>query len=104
MIDAFTTYAATAVQSDFFAGGLALGVLGAVLGLLRLSWATMRRLVLRYLHCSVTIDNRTAAYRHICVWIDRTGVLSHVRRVRVADLRRHAEAEFVVPDVGRHWF
>lgn len=92
-----------AVGSDFFAGGLALGAFGAALGLLRMLWVMARAQARRRWAVSLTVDNRSAAYRHLYVWLDRKGALRRIRQVQATGLRG-VPAEIFAPAEGRHWF
>ncbi|WP_176445208.1 AAA family ATPase [Maliponia aquimaris] len=93
-----------AVGSDFFAGGLALGVFGMALGLVRMAWGLLRGHMQRRWAVSLTVDNRSAAYRHLYVWLDRTGALKRIRQVQTTGLRGSGEDEIFAPAEGRHWF
>ncbi|MEM1298667.1 MAG: AAA family ATPase [Pseudomonadota bacterium] len=96
------TYAAQAMQSDFFAGGVALGLIGTVAALLRLFWGVARDLVARRIWISVTMDNRTTAHRHFSLWLEQTGALRRARNLRAGHLT--GEDAVLGPDTGRHWF
>jgi chaperone BCS1 len=104
MLETFTSNLYAAAQSDFFAGGIALGGMGAAVAVLHRVWAVLIRLAWRRICVTVTLDNRSSAFRHFCVWLDQTGVLAHARRVRVTDLGRDRETELFAPAPGRHWF
>ena len=95
-------YIANALQSDFFAGGVALGLIGAAVAGLRLAWGLIARIASRHLWVSVTLDNRTEAYRQFLAWIDDSGVLAHSRRVRMSAVANGTER--FGPDLGAHWF
>jgi len=95
--------AADALQSDIFAGGLALGLVGAAVGLGHRLAVRLRAVLTRRFMVSVTLDNRAAAYRHLYAWIEVTGVLAHVRQLRLTDLNG-AEGEMFGPAPGSHWF
>jgi mitochondrial chaperone BCS1 len=98
-----TDYATQALQSDIFAGGLALGLIGTGLGLLHRLSRRFHALVYRRCFGSVTLDNRSAAYRQLYAWIEVTGVLSHVRQLRLTDLKG-TKGEIFGPAPGTHWF
>jgi len=104
MHELFVRYLDSALQSDFFAGGFALGAMGAAFAVLRWGWRWAVYLVLRRISISVTLDNRTAAFRHFCIWLDETGVLAHARRVRVTGVGRGDGESLYAPAPGRHWF
>jgi mitochondrial chaperone BCS1 len=95
------TALATATGTDIFAGGLALGLFGAALGMARLVGLRAYRAVLRRLKVTVTLDNSTQAYRDFFGWLDATQVLAHVRQVRITDI---AGDEVYGPAPGLHWF
>lgn len=92
-----------AVGSDFFAGGLALGVFGAVIGVLRMVYGTLRAQARRRWAVSLTVDNRSEAYRHLYVWLDRKGALRRVRQVQATGVSAGG-VEIFAPVEGRHWF
>jgi chaperone BCS1 len=103
MFDTILTYLAQGAGSDIFAGGTALGLLGAALalgrGLLVRGWQAL----LRRGMVTVTLDNRTAAYRGLYGWLTMTGALDHARRVRITDVQS-AGGEVYGPAPGLHWF
>ena len=101
MFTDLSTALATATGTDIFAGGLALGLFGAALGLLRLVGLRIWHGVLRRLMVTVTLDNRTRANRDFFAWLDDTKVLSHVRRVSISDI---AGDIVYGPAPGVHWF
>jgi chaperone BCS1 len=98
-----TDYATQALGSDIFAGGLALGLIGTGLGLMHRLWWRVQTLTYRRCFGSVTLDNRSAAYRQLYAWIEETGVLSHVRQLRLTDLKG-TKGEMFGPAPGTHWF
>ncbi|MCR9271610.1 MULTISPECIES: AAA family ATPase [Mameliella] len=103
-MDSFLTDMLTrAVGSDFFAGGLALGVFGAAIGILRMVYGMARAQARRRWAVSMTVDNRSEAYRHLYVWLDRKGVLRRIRQVQATGVRA-GRAEIFAPAEGRHWF
>jgi chaperone BCS1 len=103
MYETIMTYLAQGAGSDIFAGGTALGLLGAALalgrGLLARGWQALLRRVM----VTVTLDNRTAAYRGLYGWLAMTGALAHARRVRITDVQS-AGGEIYGPAPGLHWF
>lgn len=105
MFDAIQTYAANAVQSDFFAGGLALGLVGLTAGFVRLYWARAHALIVRRLVVVVTIDNRLPEFRHLLNWFDHIEAFRRVRRFRLTWTggRANRRSAFA-PSTGRHWF
>jgi mitochondrial chaperone BCS1 len=103
MFDLIHSLAAPGLQSDIFAGGLALGLLGAALGLVHRLGHRLWALACRRFVVSVTLDNRATAYRHLYAWIEATGVLAHVRQLRLTDLKG-TTGEFYGPAPGTHWF
>lgn len=105
MFEMFQNYAATAVQSEFFAGGIALGVIGLAAGFGRLGWSRFKWLVARRFSVSVTIDNRVAEFRHVLNWLDHAGAFGRVRRFRLIWTGGRASRKSVyAPSTGRHWF
>lgn len=103
-MDSFLTDMLTrAVGSDFFAGGLALGAFGAAIGILRMVYGMARAQARRRWAVSLTVDNRSEAYRHLYVWLDRKGVLRGIRQVQATGVRA-GRAEIFAPVEGRHWF
>ena len=105
MFEAFQTYAATAVQSEFFAGGLALGLIGLAAGFGRLGWWRASNLVARRFSVTVTVDNRVAEFRHLLNWFDHAGAFRRVRRFRLIWTGgRASRVSVFAPSTGRHWF
>ncbi|MBO9465626.1 AAA family ATPase [Tropicibacter sp. R15_0] len=102
--DSVTSYLATALQSDFFAGGLALGGLGLLAATLRTLYALVARLVHRRVWVSLVLDNRSPAYRHFCLWMEHTGVLDHTRQLRLTDDSWAEGTKGYAPAPGSHWF
>lgn len=92
-----------AVGNDFFAGGLALGVFGAAIGLLRMVYGSLRAVAHRRWAVSLTVDNRSEAYRHLYVWLDRQGALRRIRQVQATGVSASG-TEIFAPVEGRHWF
>ncbi|TNJ38907.1 AAA family ATPase [Phaeobacter sp. B1627] len=101
MIDQFLS---NALGSDFFAGGLALGAIGVAAAVLRLACKTLYDVMARRIWVSLTLDNRSAAYRHFCVWMEHNSVLSHARHVRMTDSKWARGTKGYAPAPGRHWF
>jgi mitochondrial chaperone BCS1 len=101
MFTEFSTALATATGTDIFSGGLALGLFGAAIGFARVLGLRAWRALLRRLMVTVTLDNRTQAYRDFYGWLDATRVLAHVRQLRVTDI---AGDEVYGPAPGLHWF
>ncbi|MEO1468724.1 MAG: AAA family ATPase [Pseudomonadota bacterium] len=98
-----------ALSNDFFLGGAALASVGLALALAGTAWRTAERLVLRWLAVSVEVDNRGPAFRHLSLWLARSGVLAHARRLRVAEFEIDDDDEEITlssmaPALGRHWF
>ncbi|NSX53745.1 AAA family ATPase [Parasulfitobacter algicola] len=101
MIDSFLI---DALKSDFFAGGLALGALGIAVASLRVIIMALYKMVMRRVWVSLTLDNRSAAYRHFCIWMEHNNVLSKSRHVRMTDGRWASGTKGYAPAPGRHWF
>jgi mitochondrial chaperone BCS1 len=101
MFSDLTTALAQATGTDIFAGGFALGLLGVALGLARVLGLRGWHWGVRRMTVTLTLDNRTQAYRHLYGWLDATGVLAHVRQLRVADI---AGDEVYGPAPGLYWF
>ncbi|SMR71153.1 chaperone BCS1 [Aliiroseovarius halocynthiae] len=100
-IDQFLTGALT---SDFFAGGLALGVFGVAAAFLRVAFTALYHAIVRRVWVSLTLDNRSEAYRHFCIWMEHNNVLSHARHVRMTDGKWARGTKGYAPAPGRHWF
>ena len=99
-----TLFLERALGSELFAGAGLIAAFGFAI-------ATLRRIVLgawaaalRRLSASVTIDSRSPAYRHLWLWVDETGVLRHVRRMRTGEVHRGTSGDTLVPAPGTHWF
>lgn len=104
MLDTLQNYAATAVQSEFFAGGLALGLIGATVGLARLGWSSLREIVARRLVVTTVIDNQVAEFRHLLHWLEEADAFRKVRRFRLTWTGgRGARKALFAPATGRHW-
>ena len=105
MFDTLQTYAATAVQSDFFAGGLALGAMGLLAGSAHLGWGRLHAFCARKLCVTVEVDNRVNEFRHVLNWLEHAQAFRRVRRFRLTWTggRNESRASFA-PSVGRHWF
>jgi chaperone BCS1 len=104
IIDTLGTFLADAMQSDFFAGGLALGAFGVAAATLRIWLLALYRVILRFVWVSLTLDNRSVAYRHFCIWMEHNDVLANSRHVRMTDGRWARGTKGYAPAPGRHWF
>lgn len=104
MMDMFDSFLTDAVQSDFFAGGLALGAFGIAAAALRVAAIAFYQLIMRRVWVSLTLDNRSVAYRHFCIWMEHNNVLSESRHVRMTDGRWASGTKGYAPAPGRHWF
>ena len=104
MMDMLNTFLGDALESDFFAGGLALGALGVAAATLRIGFSALSRIIARYVWVSLTLDNRSAAYRHFCIWMEHNDVLAKSRHVRMTDERWASGTKGYAPAPGRHWF
>lgn len=104
MLEMLDEMIANALQSDFFAGGLALGAFGVAVATLRVLYMTVYRVVQRRIWVSLTLDNRTSAYRNFNLWMDDTGVLDKSKHVRMTDNRWASGTKGYAPAPGRHWF
>lgn len=103
-MDAFDHFLTSALSSDFFAGGLALGAFGVVAALLRIAFMVLYRAVVRRFWISVTLDNRSPTYRHFCIWMEQNNILSRSRHVRMTDGKWARGTKGYAPAPGRHWF
>lgn len=103
-MEAFDQFLADALSSDFFAGGLALGAFGVAVACLRVAYMALYRVIVRRVWVSLTLDNRSAAYRHFCIWMEQNRVLSHARHVRMTDGKWARGTKGYAPAPGRHWF
>ncbi|RWR31127.1 AAA family ATPase [Sinirhodobacter populi] len=104
MTEALQTLLASAMASDIFAGGLALGTIGVTVALGRTAVGVIGRLLSRRLWAQLALDNRSPAYRHLSLWMEANGVLTHVRQVRLTDTRWNAGTSGYAPAPGKHWF
>ncbi|MEM6971766.1 MAG: AAA family ATPase [Pseudomonadota bacterium] len=104
MIDSFSDWLAGAVASDFFAGGVALGLMGAALASVRAVAFAARRLFWRRFALRVELDNRTEAYGYLMRWIEEAGVLSHTRCRRALRPMGHRDVEVLAPAPGAYWY
>ena len=103
-MDAFDQFLTSALTSDFFAGGLALGAFGVAAAFLRFALMALYRMLVRRVWVSLTLDNRSVAYRHFCIWMEQNNVLSHSRHVRMTDGEWAQGTKGYAPAEGRHWF
>ena len=104
MIDMLNSFLSGALQSDFFAGGLALGAFGIAAATLRVVLIALYRVIMRRVWVSLTLDNRSAAYRHFCFWMEHNDVLAKSRHVRMTDGRWANGTKGYAPAPVRHWF
>lgn len=104
MIETFENFLTSALASDFFAGGLALGAFGMAAAMLRVWLMALYRLIQRRVWVSLTLDNRSAGYRHFCIWMEQNGVLAKSKHVRMTDGRWAYGTKGYAPAPGRHWF
>jgi chaperone BCS1 len=104
MMEIIDSFLIDALKSDFFAGGLALGAFGIVAATLRVWTIALYRMILRRVWVSLTLDNRSPAYRHFCIWMEHNNVLSKSRHVRMTDGRWASGTKGYAPAPGRHWF
>ncbi|MBM7067733.1 AAA family ATPase [Actibacterium sp. 188UL27-1] len=103
MFNDIQNFAQTAMRSDVFAAGLALGLIGFALGFLRFGYGTVAELIRRRFAVTLTLDNRAMAYRDVLAWLNSTNALSHTRRMRVTGAE-DAGTEMLGPADGGHWF
>ena len=111
MYEIFSEFVAQATSSDFFAGGIALGLIATLAALLRSMRYTLGRALWRRITISVTVDNRSPAFKFLCLWLEESNALSGSRRMQVTQFAedgdwRPAESSRVVmaPSEGTHWF
>ncbi len=103
-MNAFDQFLTNALTSDFFAGGLALGAFGVAAAFLRVACMALYRVIVRRVWVSLTLDNRSAAYRHFCIWMEQNNILSRSRHVRMTDGKWARGTKGYAPAPGRHWF
>lgn len=103
-MDVINRFLTDALQSDFFAGGLALGVFGIAAATFRVGLLALHRIIMKRVWVSLTLDNRSAAYRHFCIWMEHNNVLAKSRHVRMTDGRWASGTKGYAPAPGRHWF
>ena len=104
MFDMINQFIATALKADFFAGGLALGLFGLAAAAGRVWLIALWGMVLRRIWVSLTLDNRSPAYRHFIIWMDHNGVLARSRHMRLTDASWAVGTKGYAPAPGRHWF
>ncbi|MDJ0638017.1 MAG: AAA family ATPase [Paracoccaceae bacterium] len=105
MFETIENSAATALQSEFFLGGLALALMGIALGVLRMVWTRSEGLIARRLSVVVTVDNRVAEFRHLLNWLEDSGAFTRVRRFRLTWTGGRFDRRSVyAPSTGRCWF
>ncbi len=104
MMEILHNFLANALQSEFFVGGIALGGFGVAAALLRLGFNVLGRGVSRRIWASLTLDNRSEAYRHFCIWMEHNNVLAETRHMRMTDGRWALGTKGYAPAPGRHWF
>lgn len=103
-METINQFLTSALTSDFFTGGVALGSFGVAAAFLRIAFMAMYRVIVRRVWASLTLDNRSAAYRHFCIWMEQNNVLSHSRHVRMTDGKWARGTKGYAPAPGRHWF
>ena len=99
-----SAFLSAGMNSELFAGGIALGLIGAGAGLVGLYGRRLWAFALRRLSVTVTLDNRSPAYGHFMLWLEQTGALAHARRQHVTARARGAQGEAWLPATGTHWF
>jgi len=104
MIEYVNEFLANAMASDFFAGGLALGAFGAAAATLRILLLALYRFLVRRIWVSLTLDNRSSAYRYFCIWMEHNKILENARHVRMTDNRWAHGTRGYAPAPGQHWF
>ncbi|MEM9764848.1 MAG: AAA family ATPase [Pseudomonadota bacterium] len=104
MFESATSWLATAAGSEFFVGGIALGLVGAAVAAVRVVAMMAQRLFWRRFAVSVELDNRTEAFAHLMRWIAETGVLDHARRRRALRQLGRESGEMLAPAPGQYWF
>lgn len=105
MLTDLNTFLLSGLESDFFAGGIALGVMGVSAGMGRMLWFRLRGFVLRRINVTVTVDNRLPEFRYLLHWLESHGAMRRVRRFRLTWTggRLDRKASYT-PSTGRHWF
>ncbi|WP_170406747.1 hypothetical protein [Ruegeria arenilitoris] len=86
-MEMFDQLLSNAPASDFLAGGLALGAFGVVAAFQRVARIALYQVAVRRIWVSLTLDNRSAAYRQFCIWMEHNNILVHFRHVRRTDSR-----------------
>jgi len=104
IFESFQTFSDSALQSDFFAGGVALGAFGAVIAVLRILCAKISTFMRRRIWVSLTLDNQNSAYRYLCIWMEETGVFKRSKHLRMTDSGWSRGTKGYAPGSGRHWF
>lgn len=104
MFETLRAFAATAVEGEFFAGGLALGLIGVAAGLGRLVLMRGSDLLAGRLSMTVAVDNRVAEFRHLLNWLEEARAFARVRRFRLIWTGGRGDRKSVLaPAIGRHW-
>ncbi len=103
-MEEFWIFLSTATKSDFFAGGIALGVIGGVAAVLHTLWQLIERIIAKRICVSVTVDNRSPSYRHLLLWLSSSGALKNVRQLSRVDPRHAEGTNGYSAAPGRHWF
>lgn len=104
MFEEVWTFFAGATKSDFFAGGVALGIIGVLATLLRSLWYAGERVAGRRICASVTVDNRSTSYRHLLLWLSHNGALKNIRQLSRIDPRHDSGTSGFTAAPGRYWF
>ena len=111
MFEFINTFFSEAFSSDIFAGGLALGLIGIGAALVGTLGQRVVKLLWRRITISVTIDNRSPAFKFLCLWLEKGEILRRSRRLQVTQFAeagewRPTEAAriLLVPSEGRHLF
>lgn len=111
MSEFLNSFFADAFSSDIFAGGIALGLIGVGATVAGLWGRRALRMLWRRITISVTVDNRSPAFKFLCLWLEQGDHLSRSRRLQVTqfaegdDWRPTEDARILmVPSEGRHIF
>lgn len=104
MSEPFNNFITGALSSDFFAGGLALGAFGVAAAMVRVLVFAVYRFLQRRIWVSLTLDNRSDAYRNFYLWMEANQVLSRSKHVRMTDNHWSFGTKGYAPAPGRHWF
>ena len=100
MIDRIHDQIGGLADNDLFAAGLALGAFGIATACLSGVLRRAATLLWRRMTTEVVLDSRSAAFEHLSLWLERSGVLRRARRLRVMQIGGRGRWRFGASGTG----